>query len=100
MDWKEDYLLNMVLPVVGDFDNDGLCIILKKQFTVTAPIYYKYEFLKANVSNMVSVTNEEIDKLFNDSGKPEEIDKNEDLYPRALFGQMEEILNNKDFSAI
>lgn len=100
LDWKEDYLLNMVLPVVGDFDNDGLCIILKKQFTVTAPIYYKYEFLKANVSNMVSVTNEEIDKLLNDSGKPEEIDKNEDLYPRALFGQMEEILNNKDFSAI
>ena len=90
----------MVLPVVGDFDNDGLCIILKKQFTITAPIYYKYEFLKANVSNMVPVTNEEIDKLFNNSGKPEEINNNEDLYPRALFGQMEEILNTKDFSAI
>ena len=92
-EWKEDYLLNVVLPVVGDFDEDGLCISLKHAFLLTEPIYYKYEFLKGNVSNLIFGDDEDIDRIINKSLPS----GNEDLYPKALFGQLEELLNKKIF---
>lgn len=100
-DWKEEYLLNIVLPVVGSFDDDGLCISLKKTFLLTEPIYYKYEFLKSNVSNMIETSEQEIDAIYDEVfhniyNEYEE----EDLYPRALFGQMEDLLKKKVFFEI
>lgn len=100
-DWKEEYLLNIVLPVVGEFDDDGLCISLKKTFMLTEPIYYKYEFLKSNVSNMILASKHEVNAIFDEvfyNKKNEYVE--EDLYPRALFGQMEDILKKKEFSEI
>lgn len=95
-EWEEDYLLNVVLPVVGSFDDDGLCISLKQKFLLTEPIYYKYEFLKGNVSNLIMGDDEDIDGIFD---KSIHID-NKDLYPKALFGQLEELLNKKVFLPI
>lgn len=103
LNWKEDYLLNIVLPVMGDFDIDGLSIGLKQQFSITLPIYYRYEFLKSNISNLVFADNEDIDMIFNKSiltNEREATSTSEDLYPRALFGQMETILKNKEFSKL
>ena len=99
-DWKEEYLLNIVVPVVGKFDDDGLCISLKKTFLLTEPIYYKYEFLKSNVSNMIKASEQEINAIFDNTHDKQEEYEEEDLYPRALFGQMEGLLKKKEFSEI
>ena len=95
--WDEKYLLNMVLPVRGEFDKDGLCVGLKNKILITEPICHKYEILKSNISSMIEASEEEIDAIFND-----QIEKNDnsDIYPRTLFGQMENILRNADFSTI
>ena len=101
LNWKEEYLLNIVLPVMGDFDENGLCKVLKEQFTITSPIYYKYEFLKSHVSNMITASNQEIDQIFEKNYYDQKSEDNEkELYPRALFGQMEDILNNMEFIQI
>ena len=94
--WKEDYLLNVVLPVAGGFDDDGLCISLKQAFMLTEPIYYKYEYLKGNVTNLIMGDDEDVDRIFDKSLQSD----NEDLYPKALFGQLEELLNKKEFLPI
>lgn len=95
-EWEEDYLLNVVLPVVGSFDDNGLCISLKQTFLLTEPIYYKYEFLKGNVSNLIMCDDDDIDGIFDKSHQSNK----KDLYSKALFGQLEELLNKKDFSPI
>ena len=96
--WDDKYLLNMVLPVRGKFDKDGLCVGLKNKILITEPICHKYEILKSNISSMIAASEEEIDALFDD--RIEKIDNNSDIYPRTLFGQMENILRNADFSTI
>lgn len=101
LNWKEEYLQNIVLPVRGDFDENGLCKVLKDLLTVTSPIYYKYEFLKANVSNMTTASELDVqvivDKVLYDKIQDK---KDEDMYPRALFGQMESILQEMEFIKI
>ena len=99
-DWKEEYLLNIVLPVVDDFDTDGLCKTLKEIFLITEPIYYKYEFLKSTISNMIALSEQEIDAMIDRDFHDKDNECKEDMYPRALFGQMEDILKKKVFSAI
>ena len=96
--WDDKYLLNMVLPVRGEFDKDGLCVGLKNKILITEPVCHKYEILKSNISSMIAASEEEIDALFDD--RIEKIDNNSDIYPRTLFGQMENILRNADFSTI
>lgn len=101
LNWKEEYLLNIVLPVSGDFDENGLCKDLKDLFTVTSPIYYKYEFLKSNVSNMITASEQEVQAIFDEvfHDRKQNV-TDEDMYPRALFGQMESILQKMEFSII
>ena len=96
--WDDKYLLNMVLPVRGEFDKDGLCVGLKNKILITEPICHKYEILKSNISNMIEVSEEEIDAIFAD--RIEKNDNNSDIYPRTLFGQMENILKESEFITI
>ena len=63
---------------------------------LTEPIYYKYEYLKGYVSNLIMGDDEDIDMIFDKSLQS----NNEALYPKALFGQLEELLNKKAFSPI
>ena len=99
--WKEDYLQNVVLPIDGDFDEDGLCISLKEKFLITDSISYKYEFLKSTISNMIALSEQEIEDIFNeDFHDNNNENKEENMYPRALFGQMEDILKKEVFSVI
>lgn len=101
LNWKEEYLLNIVLPVSGDFDENGLCKVLKDMFTVTSPINYKYEFLKSNVSNMITASEQEVQAIVDNVLYDKiQYNKDEDMYPRALFGQMESILQKMEFSKI
>ena len=95
LDWDERYLRNVVLPVDGKFDKEGLCDNLKQTVMLTTPICYKYEFLKSNVSNMMFATKKDIEAIV--SGM--KIDTTEeDTYPKSLFGQMEDILKEKEYS--
>lgn len=101
LDWREDYLQNVVLPIDGTIDEDGLCISLKKKFLITDSISYKYEFLKSNVSNMITASEQEVQAIFDEVFRDrKQIATDEDMYPRALFGQMEDILKTKEFSEI
>lgn len=97
-DWDEKYLLNMVLPVSGVFDEDGLCVSLKSKILITDPICYRYEILKSNISNMVEATDEFIASLFKEGH--ELPGKDTDEYPRVSFGQMEAILKEAQFYAM
>jgi len=101
LNWRESYLQNVVLPIDGVFDEDGLCISLKEKFLITDAISYKYEFLKSTISNIIPMSEQEIDAII-DGGSHNigQEHKEEDLYPRALFGQMEDILKKKIFSTI
>ena len=96
--WDDKYLLNMVLPVRGEFDKDGLCFGLKNKILITEPICHKYEILKSNISSMIEVSEEEIDAIFED--RKENDDNKSDIYPRTLFGQMENILKDSEFVMI
>ncbi len=89
-DWDENYLHNVVLPVSRTSDKEGLCLELKDKFVITPPICYKYEYLKANVSNLSFAVDENV--LIDKS-----IKNNNDSYPDSLFGQMEIILKLKCF---
>ena len=83
------------------FDEDGLCISLKKKFLITDSISYKYEFLKSTISNMITATKQEVDAIFDDIFYDINNEyKDNNLYPRTLFGQMEEILMKMDFSVL
>ena len=96
LEWDDNYLNNVVLPVNGDFDNSGLSNKLKQCVSMTEPICYKYEFLKSTVSNLSSFTEKYIDNLLSDKGW----DKTRDLYSKSLFGQMEMVLKRKEFTQI
>lgn len=96
--WDEKYLLNIVLPVRGEFDKDGLCVGLKNKILITEPICHKYEILKSNISSMIEASEEEIDAIF--ENRKEKNDCNSDIYPRTLFGQMEKILKDAEFKTI
>ena len=85
---------------MDDFDTDGLCKALKEIFLITEPIYYKYEFLKSTISNMIALSEQEIDAMIDRDFHDKDNECKEDMYPRALFGQMEDILKKKVFSAI
>ena len=96
LEWNERYLHNVVLPVSTQFDADKLCKKLKSKFLITEPVCYKYEFLKANVSNLSFATEEDIESIF--SGHV--IEKETDSYPDSLFGQIEKVLRAKDFTQL
>lgn len=96
--WDEKYLLNMVLPVRGEFDKDGLCVGLNNKILITEPICHKYEILKSNISSMIEASEEEIDAIFDEQA--EILNKDSDIYPRTLFGQMEDILRDAEFKTI
>lgn len=93
--WNEKYLLNVVLPVSGEFDKNGLCISLKDKMQITNPICHQYEILKSTISNMISMSTEEI-HFFLENGY-EKSEDNIDLYPRTIFGQMEKILTDAEY---
>ena len=69
---------------------------LKKKFLITEPVCYKYEYLKANVSNLSFITERDIDNLFSGHETEEETDS----YPNSLFGQIEKVLKAKSFSQL
>lgn len=94
LEWDERYLHNVVLPVSTQFDEEGLCMKLKKKFIVTEPVCYKYEFLKANVSNLSFATDDYIDNMSSS------YEKETDSYPESLFGQIEKVLKAKNFSQL
>lgn len=96
LEWDERYLHNVVLPVSTQFDADKLCKRLKSKFVITEPVCYKYEFLKANVSNLAFATDEDVENML--SGR--EIEKVSDSYPDSLFGQIEKVLRTKEFSQL
>lgn len=101
LNWDESYLQNVVLPIGDAFDEKGLCISLKEKFHITDPICYKYEFLKSNISNMIAMSEQEIDAIFNEICYEKKSKSQEkDMYPRALFGQMEELLKTKEYFVI
>ncbi len=101
LEWSESYLQNVVLPIEGDFDDDGLCVNLKERFCITDSICYKYEFLKSSISNMIPASSKEVEAALDGvfCGKKHK-EKDEDMYPRALFGQMEDLLKKKEFLQI
>ena len=94
--WNDGYLLNVVLPTRGDFGEDGLCISLKEKIRITDSICYKYEFLKSTISNAIVGIEQEVENVLYDKERENE----EDWYPRSLFGQLENVIKTKDFSAI
>lgn len=96
--WDDKYLLNMVLPVRGKFDKDGLCFGLKNKILITEPICHKYEILKSTISDMIPASNKEIDALFED--EDDKTEANSDIYPRTVFGQMENVLKKSEFVKI
>ena len=96
LEWDKRYLHNIVLPVSTQFDENGLCMNLKKKFLITEPVCYKYEYLKANVSNLSFITERDIDNLFSGHETEEETDS----YPNSLFGQIEKVLKTKSFSQL
>lgn len=98
--WHEKYLLNAVLPVRGDFDSDGLCISLKESMHITKPVCHQYEILKSTISDMIPASDEEIDAIFEDEDEHETKEANPDIYPRTVFGQMEDVLKESEFCAI
>ena len=93
--WNERYLLNIVLPVQGEFDKDGLCIRLKEKMHITEPICHQYEILKSNISNIIPASTQELDFVLENGY--EISDKDDDIYPRTIFGQMEKILRESEF---
>lgn len=96
--WNEKYLLNVVLPVSGEFDENGLCISLKERMQITNPICHQYEILKSTISNVIPISTEEINFFFEHGY--EKSDENIDIYPRTIFGQMEKILTNAEYYTI
>lgn len=97
--WHEKYLLNAVLPVRGNFDNDGLCVSLKEKMHITEPVCHQYEILKSTISDMIPVSSEEIDAMFEEDGH-ETKEADSDIYPRTVFGQMEDVLKESEFVVI
>ena len=66
---------------------------LKRKFLVTDPVCYKYEYLKASISNLSFATEEDIDRLFSN----QIIENDMDPYTNSLFGQIENVLREKVF---
>lgn len=93
LNWDEGYLYNIVLPVSRFFDEEGLCLNLKRKFLVTDPVCYKYEYLKASISNLSFATEEDIERLFSN----QIIENDMDPYTNSLFGQIENVLREKVF---
>ena len=49
---------------------------------------------------MIPASDEEIDAIFEDEDEHETKEANPDIYPRTVFGQMEDVLKESEFCAI
>lgn len=88
-DWPDDLLCNIAMPVKC-VNKAGLCPKLTDSFLISDSINYKYEVLKCNIAPVRTVSEADLDEIFNE-GPHIDPTPYED-YEGSLFGQMEKIL--------